>query len=128
MGVPSSPGVFSGFYINSCLLARAGPPRLLTGEDYSTPSRESLLTEEETVFHCFATGSPTPTVKWFKDGIELHNLGLGKTVLLKKRRNGLDLKIPLVRMQHAGIYTCWAGNKLGNTSRNLRVLVTREFE
>ena len=101
---------------------------MLTGEDYYTRPFQGLRTDEEAKFHCFAKGSPTPSVKWFKEGVELHDGDLEETISLNSNRgNGLDLKIHPVRMQHAGNYTCWAGNKLGNTSNHVLVLVTREF-
>ena len=108
-------------------MADTGPPHLLTGEDFSTPSLQGLMTEEEAQFHCFAEGFPKPSVTWLKEGIQLHDGDLDGTVTLNNRGNGLDLQIHSVEMQHAGNYTCWARNKLGNTSHHILVLVTRKI-
>ena len=61
------------------------------------------------IFHCTATGNPTPKITWTKDG---RTVGEGDTLSIKTNRN------------HAGIYLCSAENGLNSTvstSANLDV-------
>lgn len=80
------------------------PPSLTT-----KPSDQTVTENQEVTFKCTATGNPTPTVKWVKDG---------KTVT-----EGDILRFKANRT-HSGKYWCTAENGLSitvNTSAYLDV-------
>lgn len=80
------------------------PPSLNT-----KPSDQIIMENQEVIFHCTATGNPTPEITWTKDG---ENLALGDTLSFKADRS------------HSGKYWCSAKNGLDitvNTSASLDV-------
>ena len=64
----------------------------------STPSNLTVREDSEAIFLCAATGNPTPTITWMKDG---------KTVA-----QGNELRFTAKRNQ-SGEYRCSADNGLG---------------
>ena len=80
------------------------PPNLTT-----KLSNETVSESQEVTFQCTATGNPTPTIKWVKDGEPVTE---GDTLRLKANRND------------SGKYWCIAENGLDitvNTSAYLNV-------
>ena len=67
------------------------------------------MESEQVTFHCTATGNPTPTITWLKDG---NRLAEGEKLSLTANRT------------HSGKYWCLADNNLDitvNTSASLDV-------
>uniref|UniRef100_A0A6Q2YAW1 Neuregulin 2a n=1 Tax=Esox lucius TaxID=8010 RepID=A0A6Q2YAW1_ESOLU len=66
---------------------------------------------------CEATGNPSPTYKWFKDGIELK-----KSRMVKIKKNS-RVQIVRAKLEDSGNYTCVAENLLGNSNSTSTVHV-----
>ena len=64
----------------------------------STPSHLTVREDSEAIFLCTATGNPTPTIKWMKDG---KIVGQGDELRFSAKRN------------QSGEYRCSADNGLG---------------
>ena len=64
----------------------------------STPSNLTVREDSEAIFLCTATGNPTPTIKWMKDG---KIVGQGDELRFSAKRN------------QSGEYRCSADNGLG---------------
>ena len=74
------------------------PPSLTT-----TPIDQTVQEGNMAIFHCRATGNPTPTITWLKDGM---TVGQGETV-----GQGDTLNL-IVNRNHTGKYWCIADNGL----------------
>lgn len=61
-------------------------------------------------------GAPTPSILWKFNGENIQN---GR---IKLFGNG-SLILPMSTLDDGGIYTCYAGNALGNISVNVTVIV-----
>lgn len=61
---------------------------------------------------CTASGVPTPTVRWFKDGEEINRVGY------QVLSNG-TLRITSVSVDDSGVYECIVSNKAGRTNTNV---------
>ena len=75
----------------------------------SRPTNQTVIEGTNTTFHCTATGNPTPTITWMKDG---KSVAEGHTLSFETSRND------------SGKYWCLATNGLGesiNTTVNLDV-------
>ncbi|XP_020621934.1 hemicentin-1-like isoform X3 [Orbicella faveolata] len=73
------------------------------------PINQTVNEDDQTIFHCAATGNPTPRITWIKDG---ETVGEGDPLSFNTKRN------------HSGKYWCSAENGLGpaiNTSAHLDV-------
>jgi len=73
------------------------------------PINQTVNEDDQTIFHCAATGNPTPRITWIKDG---ETVGEGDPLSFDTKRN------------HSGKYWCSAENGLGpaiNTSAYLDV-------
>ncbi|XP_041772319.1 peroxidasin isoform X2 [Anopheles merus] len=75
-----------------------------------------LLEGEPIVLDCVVTGAPTPSILWKFNNENIQN---GR---IKLFGNG-SLILPTSTLDDGGIYTCCAGNALGNISVNVTVLV-----
>ena len=58
---------------------------------------------EQAVFHCEATGNPTPTIKWIRDG---KTVVTGETLSFKTKKND------------SGKYRCLADNGVNPTANS----------
>uniref|UniRef100_A0A8C6YM76 Hemicentin 1 n=1 Tax=Nothoprocta perdicaria TaxID=30464 RepID=A0A8C6YM76_NOTPE len=67
---------------------------------------------------CVATGIPSPTIMWLKDGQPVEE-GAGQKILL----NGHKLLISRAQVADAGRYKCVAANKAGEHEREFEVTV-----
>ncbi|XP_036380835.1 neuregulin 2a isoform X2 [Megalops cyprinoides] len=59
---------------------------------------------------CEASGNPSPTYRWYKDGSELKK---SKDIKIKSSKKNSRVQINRVRLEHSGNYTCVAENLLG---------------
>ena len=76
---------------------------------------ETVIEGEKAEFRCKASGIPTPSITWERQGFDLP-----KGALV---RNGL-LTIPSAGPEDAGTYTCKAVNGEGEDSANVLLEVT----
>uniref|UniRef100_A0A182SSC9 Ig-like domain-containing protein n=1 Tax=Anopheles maculatus TaxID=74869 RepID=A0A182SSC9_9DIPT len=75
-----------------------------------------LLEGDPIVLDCVVTGAPTPSILWKFNNENIQN---GR---IKLFGNG-SLILPVSTLDDGGIYTCCAGNALGNISVNVTVQV-----
>ncbi|KFB40370.1 AGAP007237-PA-like protein [Anopheles sinensis] len=79
-----------------------------------------LLEGNPIVLDCVVTGAPTPSILWQFNGDNIQN---GR---IKLFGNG-SLILPVSTLDDGGIYTCYAGNALGNISVNVTVIVNGRY-
>ena len=65
------------------------------------PVNQTVVEGDQATFHCAATGNPTPTIKWIKDGKTVET---GDTLSFETKRN------------YSGKYWCLAVNGLNSTA------------
>ena len=80
-----------------------------------------MRTASSVLIKCFAHGSPTPAVKWYRDG----NL-LDYEKRYASYINGL-LEIKSVSALDDGSYTCVAKNKFGSRKATATLVVVGEY-
>ena len=73
------------------------PPVAVPPSFTTTPIDQTVQDGNEATFHCRATGNPTPTITWLKDG---KTVGHGDNLNFNVSRN------------HSGKYWCTADNGL----------------
>ena len=66
------------------------------------------------IVHCYATGTPQPTVNWYKDGNLLSSYSEVVSVDQCHTNITKTLTIPFLMKDHEGIYTCTGTNILPN--------------
>ncbi|KAK7094973.1 hypothetical protein V1264_006443 [Littorina saxatilis] len=89
------------------------PPEITEGPDLVATS-----VNQQSILPCEASGQPTPTVQWFKDGKPFPSTGLRhRTMPLG------SLEFMLVRLEDDGEYTCTVSNEAGNESRSVTLQV-----
>ncbi|XP_035785231.1 LOW QUALITY PROTEIN: peroxidasin-like [Anopheles albimanus] len=97
---------------NEVVESEAEAPKFL-----QTPANQhDLLEGDPVVLDCVVTGAPTPSILWKFNGENIQN---GR---IKLFGNG-SLILPMSTLDDGGIYTCYAGNALGNISVNVTVIV-----
>lgn len=84
---------------------------------YEMPTSITAFTQEDIKLPCEASGNPTPTFRWVKDGEELSMNLTGAGTLTADKNDTLDL--------YQGSYRCYASNTLG-TAMTQTVHVTVE--
>lgn len=111
-----------------CVLVRPSFTILPTSMDLEEP-------QEPVIFKCTATGTPTPTITWLKDGLEIHVVSEdsqfhvtseGALVFVGKRHHITKeghLIILNPREEDEGSYTCKARNSLGEESYRINLYV-----
>ncbi|PAA90233.1 hypothetical protein BOX15_Mlig000533g1 [Macrostomum lignano] len=118
---PADAGIFQCFAVNSVdekyaswwIRVESSVPKI------STPmTNVTKLELEDVSFACVATGAPTPTIQWLKDGTHLTS---GGRFLVQSTGS---LLITAVQVSDTGRYTCLASNTPGSdqTSGYLNVL------
>ena len=99
------------------------------------PPTISKLYGADLTLTCNATGYPTPTLSWLKDGSTLQT-AQGITVTITALNNSLYsvLSITSIKDEHDGVYTCLASNQLPNgtvthsSSFTLNVIGSKSLE
>ncbi|XP_053674743.1 peroxidasin [Anopheles nili] len=76
-----------------------------------------LFEGDPIMLDCIVTGAPTPSILWRFNNENIQN---GRVKLFG---NG-SLILPMATLDDGGIYTCCAGNALGNISVNVTVVVS----
>ncbi|KAK1155520.1 hemicentin-1-like [Acipenser oxyrinchus oxyrinchus] len=76
------------------------------------------LAKKRVTLPCPVQGSPTPAVRWFKNGLELSDSQSG----LSTREDG-SLVIGSAKTSHSGEYKCIATNEAGSAERRIRLSV-----
>ncbi|KAF7227835.1 transcript variant X3 [Nothobranchius furzeri] len=71
---------------------------------------QSLIEGDKLYLKCEASGSPSPTFRWYKDG---HELQKGRDLKIKTNKKNSKVQISRVRVEDSGNYTCVAENSLG---------------
>uniref|UniRef100_A0A665X2W3 Neuregulin 2b n=1 Tax=Echeneis naucrates TaxID=173247 RepID=A0A665X2W3_ECHNA len=74
------------------------------------PHSQSLTEGDKLYLKCEATGSPSPSFRWYKDG---HELQKGRDLKIKTNKKNSKVQISRVRVEDSGNYTCVAENSLG---------------
>ncbi|KAG8226079.1 hypothetical protein J437_LFUL006386, partial [Ladona fulva] len=108
----------AGFAEKIYYLNMKAPPVLL---DNDGPVDISLVEAESYSFHCQATGSPEPTIRWVKDGIELPLKSFDGSYFITD--GGFKLDILAERGNTDGFYTCIAENEAGKVEKSFKVKV-----
>ncbi|XP_077447973.1 neuregulin 2a isoform X2 [Stigmatopora argus] len=83
----------------------ASAPKLKPMKNPSIVDEGSKLTVK-----CEATGKPSPTYRWFKDGNELKK---SKKIRIKNSQKNSRLQISRAKLEDSGNYTCVVENLLG---------------
>lgn len=91
------------------------------------PSDMVVARHQPATLQCRAEGSPTPTVRWFKDGVLL--VGVGRRVVLPAGGLFFLRTTHARRDSDAGVYWCEAVNRYGTArSRNATLQVAGEIK
>lgn len=85
-----------------------------------SPRDTQAVDNQNVTLICRVLGAPKPNVKWIQNGRELTG---GRYDV---QGNG-DLIIADVQFDDKGNYTCYAENKLGNTSASARLDIKCKF-
>ncbi|XP_062542992.1 peroxidasin [Armigeres subalbatus] len=80
------------------------------------PAELHLLEGQPLVLHCVVSGAPTPSILWKFNNQNIQN---GR---IKLFGNG-SLILPVASLDDGGVYSCYAGNAIGNVSVNATVHV-----
>ncbi|CAK8689460.1 unnamed protein product [Clavelina lepadiformis] len=82
-------------------------------------SSEADLSSMLTMF-CSATGVPPPSLKWYKDGIQITS---SNRFTITSDENGSTMQIEDVKQADGGMYQCVATNKHGSTFSSAKLTV-----
>ncbi|XP_015238853.1 PREDICTED: pro-neuregulin-2, membrane-bound isoform-like isoform X4 [Cyprinodon variegatus] len=98
--------------------------RVLCGDCASAPKLrpmqgQSLMEGEKMYLKCEASGTPSPSFRWYKDG---HELQKGRDLKIKTNKKNSKVQISRVRVEDSGNYTCVAENSLGQ--ENVTSIIT----
>ncbi|XP_052566883.1 peroxidasin isoform X2 [Culex pipiens pallens] len=80
------------------------------------PAEVELKVGAALVLHCVVSGAPTPSILWKFNNQNIQN---GR---IKLFGNG-SLILPVATLDDGGVYSCYAGNAIGNVSVNATVQV-----
>uniref|UniRef100_A0A668UDW1 Neuregulin 2b n=1 Tax=Oreochromis aureus TaxID=47969 RepID=A0A668UDW1_OREAU len=78
-------------------------------------SSQSLMEGKKLYLKCEASGNPSPSFRWYKDG---HELQKGRDLKIKTNKKNSKVQISRVRVEDSGNYTCVAENSVGQENRN----------
>ncbi|XP_056898953.1 neuregulin 2b isoform X4 [Takifugu flavidus] len=71
---------------------------------------QSLIEGDKLYLKCEASGNPSPSFRWYKDG---HELQKGRDLKIKTNKKNSKVQISRVRVEDSGNYTCVAENSIG---------------
>ncbi|XP_077466158.1 pro-neuregulin-2, membrane-bound isoform-like isoform X2 [Stigmatopora argus] len=71
---------------------------------------QSLMEGDKLYLKCEASGNPSPSFRWYKDG---HELQRGRDLRIKTNKKNSKVLISRVRVEDSGNYTCVAENSVG---------------
>uniref|UniRef100_A0A3Q2GPT3 Neuregulin 2b n=1 Tax=Cyprinodon variegatus TaxID=28743 RepID=A0A3Q2GPT3_CYPVA len=81
--------------------------------------KNEILDREKMYLKCEASGTPSPSFRWYKDG---HELQKGRDLKIKTNKKNSKVQISRVRVEDSGNYTCVAENSLGQ--ENVTSIIT----
>eukprot|EP00063_Salmo_salar_P079619 XP_014054454.1 PREDICTED: pro-neuregulin-2, membrane-bound isoform-like isoform X3 [Salmo salar] len=81
---------------------------------------QSLMEGERLYLKCEASGNPSPSFRWYKDGRELQR---GKDIKIKTNKKNSKVQINRARLEDSGNYTCVVENMLGQESTTSSISV-----
>ncbi|XP_071255477.1 pro-neuregulin-2, membrane-bound isoform-like [Salvelinus alpinus] len=81
---------------------------------------QSLMEGERLYLKCEASGNPSPSFRWYKNGRELQR---GKDVKIKTNKKNSKVQINRARLEDSGNYTCVVENMLGQESTTSSISV-----
>ncbi|XP_005733181.1 hemicentin-1 isoform X1 [Pundamilia nyererei] len=91
------------------------PPRI---EGSGGPAEVSVVVNNVLELHCEATGIPTPSLTWLKDGRPLP-----QTDSLRLLQGGKVLRVASAQLEDTGRYTCLANSPAGDDDKDFLVRV-----
>ncbi|XP_036403652.1 pro-neuregulin-2, membrane-bound isoform-like isoform X2 [Megalops cyprinoides] len=99
--------------------------RILCEDCATAPKLKRLKNQSVTegtklTLRCEATGNPSPTYRWFKDGSELKK---NKEIKIKSSKKNSRVQINRAKLEDSGNYTCVAENMLGKENATSTVSV-----
>ncbi|CAJ0963347.1 unnamed protein product, partial [Mesorhabditis belari] len=106
------------FSLISNQLADNRSAQIITGSHFN----QSFRLGYKQVLICKAAGEPRPSIKWYKEGAEIHlkpNIHFYEK-FLSENITWSKLEIDPATMGDQGIYTCVANNKYGVMSKNFK--------
>ncbi|XP_037116927.1 neuregulin 2b isoform X1 [Syngnathus acus] len=71
---------------------------------------QSLMEGDKLYLKCEASGNPSPSFRWYKDG---HELQRARDLRIKNNKKNSKVLISRVRVEDSGNYTCVAENSVG---------------
>lgn len=74
--------------------------------------------------HCHVECYPAPTIRWFKDGIEIQDSTNYQVTIFSTSHDYTDsvLRVKRIESKHLGEYTCRATNKLGFSQKTIKLI------
>ncbi|RXM98053.1 Pro-neuregulin-2, membrane-bound isoform, partial [Acipenser ruthenus] len=92
----------------------ASPPKI------KKIKNQVLQEGEKLTLKCEATGNPTLTYKWYRDGTELNK---SPEIKIKSGRKNSRLQISSVKLADGGDYTCEVENILGKETMKTTISI-----
>ncbi|XP_019617550.1 PREDICTED: palladin-like [Branchiostoma belcheri] len=90
--------------------------------EFQQKIRPCEVTEDDPArMDCKVTGVPEPEVTWYKDGVEITQDP--EYQFLFEDEESMCLIVPVASKKHEGLYSCLAGNKLGQVACYARLTV-----
>ncbi|RXM97123.1 Pro-neuregulin-2, membrane-bound isoform [Acipenser ruthenus] len=93
---------------------KASPPKI------KKIKNQVLQEGEKLTLKCEATGNPTLTYKWYRDGTELNK---SPEIKIKSGRKNSRLQISSVKLADGGDYTCEVENILGKETMKTTISI-----
>ena len=109
---------FFFFFILLMSLLLTGKPKLTKlpsvtiANEYSSPE-----------LVCKASGWPIPRLSWWRNGSKIHDGDYLHSFMIRKRDNGLSMKLLSIEGYHHGTYFCRAENMFGASEEYVNVMV-----
>lgn len=74
--------------------------------------------------HCDVESYPSPTIRWFKDGVEIQDSANYQVNIFSSSHDYTDsvLRIKRIEARHFGQYICQASNKLGTSHKIVELI------